>query len=183
MTTEVQPRIRTWDIDSSHSIAEFAVKQFVVTTVKGRFRDLEETLHIDEAQAENSSVETKIVVASVDTNLERRDNHLRSDDYFNAELFPYITFRSRRIERQDEERFKLIGKLTIRDVTKEVELDAEYEGQVDDPWGNHRAAFTATTQISRKEFNVRWNQMLEAGGAVIGDNVKVTLHIEVIRKA
>ena len=81
-----------------------------------------------------------------------------------------------------EERFKLIGELTIRDVTKEVDLDGEYEGQIADPWGNQRAAFTATTQISRKEFGIRWNQALETGGAVVGDNVKITLHLEAVRQ-
>ncbi len=182
MTTATHTRTSTWTIDPTHSIAEFAVKHLVVTTVKGRFRDLEGTIEIDEAQPENSSVEAKIAVASVDTNVEDRDKHLRSDDFFNAEQFPYLTFRSTRIERLGEERFKLIGELTIRDVTKEVDLDGEYEGQIADPWGNQRAAFTATTQISRKEFGIRWNQALETGGAVVGDNVKITLHLEAVRQ-
>ena len=182
MTTATHTKTSTWTIDPTHSIAEFAVKHLVVTTVKGRFRDLEGTIEIDEAQPENSSVEAKIAVASVDTNVEDRDKHLRSDDFFNAEQFPYLTFRSTRIERLGEERFKLIGELTIRDVTKEVDLDGEYEGQIADPWGNQRAAFTATTQISRKEFGIRWNQALETGGAVVGDNVKITLHLEAVRQ-
>jgi len=182
LVTEAKPRTSTWRIDPTHSIAEFAVKHLVVTTVKGRFRDLEGTLRIDEGQPENSSVEANIAVASMDTNVEDRDNHLRSDDFFNAEKYPKITFRSKRIERLDSTRFKLYGELTIRDVTKEVVLDGEYEGQVEDPWGNTRAAFTATMQISRKEFGIRWNQMIESGGAVVGDNVKITLHIEAIRK-
>ena len=182
MTTATHTKTSTWTIDPTHSIAEFAVKHLVVTTVKGRFRDLEGTIEIDEAQPENSSVEAKIAVASVDTNVEDRDKHLRSDDFFNAEQFPYLTFRSTRIQRLGEERFKLIGELTIRDVTKEVDLDGEYEGQIADPWGNQRAAFTATTQISRKEFGIRWNQALETGGAVVGDNVKITLHLEAVRQ-
>jgi len=182
MTTATHTRTSTWTIDPTHSIAEFAVKHLVVTTVKGRFRDLEGTIEIDEAQPENSSVEAKIAVASVDTNVEDRDKHLRSEHFFNAEQFPYLTFRSTRIEPLGEDRFKLIGELTIRDVTKEVDLDGEYEGQIADPWGNQRAAFTATTQISRKEFGIRWNQALETGGAVVGDNVKITLHLEAVRQ-
>ena len=182
MVTEAKPRTSTWSIDPTHSIAEFAVKHLVVTTVKGRFRDLEGTLRIDEGQPENSYVEVNIAVASVDTNVEDRDNHLRSDDFFNAEKYPKITFRSRRIERFDGTRFKLHGDLTIRDVTKEVVLDGEYEGQIEDPWGNNRAGFTATTEISRKEFGIRWNQLLEGGGAVVANNVKIALHIEAIRK-
>jgi len=182
MTTAVQTRTSTWTIDPMHSVAEFAVKHLVVTTVKGRFRELEGKIEIDEANPENSSVEAKITVASVDTNVEARDADLRSDNFFNAEKFPYITFRSTRVERVDDERFKLAGDLTIREVTKEVALDGEYEGQIDDPWGNKRAGFTATTQISRSEFNVKWNQLLETGGAVVGDTVKITLHIEAIRQ-
>jgi len=181
MTTEAPGKASTWTADPMHSIAEFAVKHLVVTTVKGRFRELEATFNIDEANPENSSVEAKIAVASVDTNVEARDADLRSDNFFSAQRFPYISFRSTRIELLDEKRFSLTGDLTIRDVTREVVLDGEYEGQIDDPYGNKRAGFTATTQISRKEFGIRVNQLLESGGAVVGDNVKITLHIEAIR--
>ena len=181
MKTEAPTKPSTWTADPMHSIAEFAVKHLVVTTVKGRFRELEATLNIDEANPENSSVEAKIAVASVDTNVEARDADLRSDNFFSADRFPYIHFRSTRVERLNEGRFRLTGDLTIRDVTKEVVLDGEYEGQIDDPYGNKRAGLTATTQISRKEFGIRWNQLLESGGAVVGDNVKITLHIEAIR--
>jgi polyisoprenoid-binding protein YceI len=129
MTTQTKPRTSTWNIDPTHSIAEFSVKHLVITTVKGRFRDFAGVIHIDEAQPENSTVHAKIAVATIDTSLERRENHLRSDDFFNAEKFPYITFRSRRVERVDVKRFTLTGELTIRDVTREVELAGEYEGQ------------------------------------------------------
>ena len=182
MRTATQTRTSTWTIDPTHSIVEFAVKHLVVTTVKGRFRELEGTLEIDEARPENSSVSASIDVASIDTNVADRDAHLRSDDFFNAERYPKITFRSTGVERLDGTKYRVRGDLTIRDVTKEVVLDGEYEGQVDDPWGNRRAAFTATTQISRKEFNVRWNQLIESGGAVVSDNVKITLHIEAVRQ-
>jgi polyisoprenoid-binding protein YceI len=182
MTTEAPAKTSTWIADPMHSIAEFAVKHLVVATVKGRFRDLEATLHIDETNPENSSVEATIAVASVETNLEARDADLRSDNFFSAVQFPYITFRSTRVERLNEERFRLVGDLTIRDVTKEVVLDGEYEGQIDDPYGNKRAGFTATTEISRKEFGIRWNQLIESGDAVVGDNVKITLHIEAVRQ-
>jgi len=182
MTTATPAKTSTWTADPMHSIAEFAVKHLVVATVKGRFRDLEATLNIDEDNPENSSVEAKIAVASVDTNVEARDADLRSDNFFSAEQFPYITFKSTRVERIDDERFKLVGDLTIRDVTKEVVLEGEYDGQIDDPYGNKRAGFTATTQISRSEFGVKWNQVLEAGGVAVGDNVKITLHLEAVRQ-
>lgn len=182
MTTETLTRTSTWTIDPTHSIAEFAVKHLVVTTVKGRFRELDGTIEIDEAAPERSSVVASIDVASVDTNVADRDAHLRSDDFFNAEQYPKITFRSTRVERVGSERYKVYGELTIRDVTKEVALDVEYEGQIDDPWGGRRAAFTATTRVSRKEFGVKWNQLIETGGAVVSDDVKVALHIEVVRQ-
>jgi len=181
MTTVTRTATRTWTIDPAHSIAEFAVKHMVLTTVKGRFRELEGTLQIDEARPENSRVSASVDVASIDTSVADRDAHLRSDDFFNAEKYPKITFRSTRVDRGDDRHFKLVGDLTIRDVTREVVLDGEYEGQIDDPWGHRRAAFTATTQISRKEFGVRWNQLIESGGAVVSDSVKITLHIEAIR--
>jgi len=182
MTTATQTATSTWTIDPTHSIAEFAVKHLVITTVKGHFRNFEGTLHIDEAQPKNSSVEAKIAVASIDTNLADRDAHLRSDDFFNAEQYPRITFRSTSIESAGRDHYKIAGDLTIRDVTKEVVLDTEFEGQIDDPMGNRRAAFTATTQISRKEFGVKWNQALETGGMIVSDNVKITLHIEAIQQ-
>ena len=182
MTTAAPTRTSTWTIDPMHSIAEFAIKHLVVTTVKGRFRDLEATLHIDEANPENSWVDAKIPVASIDTGVQFRDDDLRSDNFFDAAKFPYITFRSTRVERLDEEHFRLTGDLTIRDVTKEVVLDGEYDGQIDDHVGGRRAGFTATTQISRSEFDIKRNQLLEGGGAVVSDNVKITLHLKAVRQ-
>lgn len=182
MTTASQTATSTWTIDPAHSIIEFAVKHLVVATVKGRFRDLEGTIRIDEDEPENSSVSAAIDVASIDTGVADRDAHLRSDDFLNAEKHPKITFESTRLERLDDTNYRVHGDLTIRDVTKQVALDTEFEGEVDDPWGNRRAAFSATSQISRKEFGVRWNQLIESGGAVAGDTVKITLNIQAVRQ-
>ena len=182
MTTATETATSTWTIDPTHSIAEFAVKHLVITTVKGRFRDLEGTLQIDEERPENSSVSASIDVASIDTNVPDRDVHLRSDDFFNAEQYPKINFRSTRVEPVDDTNYKVHGDLTIRDVTRPVVLGTEFEGDVVDPRGDRRAAFTATTQISRKEFGVKWNQLIETGGAMVGDNIKITLHIEAVRQ-
>ena len=180
MITAISATTSTWSIDPTHSIAEFAIKNLFVKTVKGRFRELEGAIRIDESQPENSSVEAQITVASVDSDVPKRDAHLRSDDFFSAEDFPYITFRSTHLERLNGKGFKLTGDLTIRDMTREVILAGEYEGQVDDPEAGHRSAFTATAQISRKEFNFYCGQRL--GRVLVGDNVKVTLHIEAIRQ-
>jgi len=181
--TTVPSRVSTWTLDRAHSSVEFAVRHMVVSTVKGHFRDFEGTINIDEENPANSSVAVSIDVASVDTHEPDRDAHLRSDDFFNAEKFPKITFHSTRVELTGEERAKVIGDLTIRDITREVELDTEFEGRVKDPWGNERIGLTATTTISRKDFNVRWNQVIETGGVVVGDTVKITLEIEAVRQA
>lgn len=181
MTTLVA--VNTWNIDASHSIAEFSVKHMMVSTVKGRFGTLEGVAEIDESNPLASSVRASIDVASITTNEPQRDTHLRSDDFFNAEKFPKITFISKRVERVDAENYRVVGDLTIRDVTKEVVLDTEFEGQVRDPYGNQRAGFTATAQISRGDFGVNFNGLLETGGVIVSDKVKITLHIEAIRAA
>src|SRR5207302_10937825 len=165
-TTATKTATSTWAIDPTHSIAEFSVKHLVVTTVKGRFRELDGTIDVNEAQPEASSVTASIDVASVDTNVADRDAHLRSDDFFNADKNPSITFRSTKVERAGETDYKVTGDLTIRDVTKPVVFRVEFEGDIADPWGKRRAAFTATSEISRNEFGVRWNQVIETGGAV-----------------
>lgn len=181
MTTEQRTAIGSWTIDQAHTIAEFAVKHLMLTTVKGRFRSLEGTLHIDEADPTKSLVSATIDVASVDTGVPDRDAHLRSDDFFNAEKYPHITFRSTRVAKVDDTHWKVIGDLTIRDVTREVTLETEFEGRITDPWGNDRVAFSAETAISRKEFNVRWNQAIEAGGVAVSDRVRITLNVEAVR--
>jgi polyisoprenoid-binding protein YceI len=183
MTTQTQTAVTTWTADPTHSLVEFAVKHLVITTVKGRFHDFEATLRIDESHPENSSVSASIDVASVDTDNPDRDTDLRSDNFFNAEKYPKITFRSTSVERVDDTHYKVHGDLTIRDVTKPVVLDTEFEGEVKDPWGGRRAGFTATTQISRREFGVKWNELIETGGAIVGDNVKITLNIEAVHQS
>jgi polyisoprenoid-binding protein YceI len=181
MTT--QTAVSTWNIDASHSIAEFAVKHMMVSTVKGRFGTLEGAIEADEADPLSASVRASIDVASITTNEPQRDAHLRSDDFFNAEKFPRITFASKRVERVDDENYRVVGDLTIRDVTREVVLDTEFEGQVRDPYGNQRSGFTATTQINRSDFGISFNGVLETGGLIVSDKVKITLHIEAVRAA
>ena len=178
--TIAQPTTSTWTVDKTHSNVDFQVKHMVISTVRGHFREFEGTLYIDQGQPENSRVTASIDVASIDTNAEDRDAHLRSDDFFNTDDYPKMTFTSTNVERVNDSRFRVTGDLTIRDVTQEVVLDGEYHGPITDPWGGSRAAFDATTEISRKEFNVRWNQALETGGLVVSDNVKIHLHIEAI---
>ena len=174
--------ISTWAIDPGHSTAEFAVKHLMVSTVKGRFKSLAGSLTIDEQDPTRSVIAAAIDVASVDTGAEQRDDHLRSDDFFNAEKFPQILFQGTKIDHKDGDEWLLSGDLTIRDVTKPVVLDVEFEGRANDPWGGERAGFTATTKISRKDFGVNWNGAIEAGGVVVGDQVKITLNIEAVKQ-
>lgn len=180
--TTTRTNVSTWTIDPMHSVVEFAVKHMMVSTVKGRFRSLEGTLYIDESNPANSSVVASIDVASIDTGEAQRDTHLRSDDFFNAEQFPKITFKSKRVEPVDDARWKIVGDLTIRDVTREVVLDTEYEGQTTDPWGKQRAGFSAETAINRKDFGVNWNGLIEAGGVIVSDRVRIALNIEAVRQ-
>jgi len=175
--------LATWALDSTHSIAEFAVKHMVVATAKGRFGAMEGTLQWDGQNFSTASVNATIDVTTINTGDANRDGHLKSDDFFNAEQFPTATFRSKRVDSKDNDEFKLVGDLTIRDITKEVTLDVEFEGQVKDPYGLQRSGFTAQTSINRREFGLNWNAVLEAGGAVVADKVKITIHAEFTRPA
>jgi polyisoprenoid-binding protein YceI len=180
--TKSQVSASTWRIDAGHSNAEFAVKHLMVSTVKGRFWNIDGQLHLDEVEPSNSWVEARIEVASVDTGIEQRDAHLRSDDFFNAEAYPYITFRSKRVEPADGEHWLVVGDLTIRDVTREVVLDTEFDG-VGTVDGKRIAGFTATTSVNRKDFGLRYNAVVEGGALVVGDRVRITLNVEAVEVA
>jgi polyisoprenoid-binding protein YceI len=173
----------TWTIDPAHSDVEFAVKHMMVSTVKGRFRSVEGAIQVDEAQPERSSVVAAIDVASIDTGVEQRDAHLRSDDFFNAESYPKISFRSTSIELVDGGRWRMDGNLTIRETTRPISLEVEFEGRGRDAYGGERAGFTATTKINRRDFGVNWNGLIETGGVVVSDTVKISLNIQVVRQA
>lgn len=173
----------TWQIDPTHSHVEFAVKHLMIATVKGRFADVQGSVIASDDDPTDAKIEVTIGTASIDTRQEQRDTHLRSPDFLDVERFPTITFRSRRIEAQKGDEFRIIGDLTIRGITREVTLDAEHTGRARDPWGNDRAAFTATTKVNRKEFGLTWNQALEAGGVLVGDDLKITIDVELVKQA
>jgi polyisoprenoid-binding protein YceI len=168
-------------IDPAHSSAEFSVKHMMIANVRGRFRELEGTIQLDDADPSRSSVDATIHAASVDTGVDMRDNHLRSDDFLAAERFPAIRFQSTGVERRDGDRWLVNGDLTIRGVTQPVVLQTELEGRGTGFEGEDRVGFTAETSFSRKDFGLEYNQALETGGVVVGDKVKVTLHIEAAR--
>ena len=172
-----------WEIDPAHTMVEFGVRHMLVSTVKGRFTKFSGTIHMDEDNPTQSRVEASIDVSSIDTGDEQRDAHLRSPDFFDVARFPNITFKSRRIEGLEGDAYRVVGDLTIRDVTREVVLDVTYAGKAKDPWGNLRAGFTAETTINRKDFGLTWNVPLEAGGWLVGDKVRIMLEVQAVQKA
>lgn len=169
-----------WKIDPSHSIVEFSAKHLMITTVKGRITDIEGIIYTDEKDLKNSSVEATLKAVSLDTRTDQRDQHLRSADFLDVEKFPEIRFRSTRIQ-GDKQSFKLTGDLTIRDVTKPITLDVEFEGETKDPWGGQRLGFSANGKIDRREFGLTWNQALEAGGVVVGNDIKISLEVQAVK--
>jgi polyisoprenoid-binding protein YceI len=169
----------TWKLDPAHTLVEFSAKHLMITTVKGRITDVEGTIVSDGEGPKNSSVEVTHKAASLDTRTEQRDQHLRSADFLDVEKYPEIKFRSTRIE-GDKESFKMTGNLTIRGVTRPVTLVASFEGRTRDPWGGERIGFSASGKIDRREFGLTWNQALEAGGVVVGNDIKINLEIEAV---
>ena len=180
--TAVRPGVATWQLDPAHSSVEFSVKHMMMTTVRGRFKELTATLTGDRDHPEDAGLEVSIVAASIDTGVADRDAHLKSADFFDVANHPEITFRSRRIERKAGDRFALVGDLTIRGTSREVTLDVESSGQTKDPWGNQRAAFSAKTSVDRKAFGLTWNQALETGGVMVGDKVEIEIEVEAVRQ-
>lgn len=174
--------LTAWSVDQSHSHVEFAVRHLMIATVKGRFGVVRGTVHSDDADPAKGRVDIEIDVDSIDTREAQRDAHLKSADFFETEKYPHITFRSTRIEDARSDRFTLIGDLTMHGVTREVALDVTSEGRNRDPWGGERAGFTATAKIKRSDFGLTWNQALETGGVLVGDDVKVSLEIELVKQ-
>lgn len=174
--------IETWQIDSTHSSIGFTVRHMVVAKVHGRFTGYEGKVFLS-GEFTSASAEVKIDAASIDTQVEARDNHLRSPDFFDVGAFPRIIFRSKRVEAAGKERYRVVGELTVKDVTREVELETEFLGRVTDPFGTERLAFSASTSIDRKDFGLTWNKALETGGVLVGERVDITLDVQVVKAA
>jgi polyisoprenoid-binding protein YceI len=171
--------LRTFTIDKQHSEATFQVRH-LITKVSGRFLNFEGTIQFDEAKPEQSSVSFTIQTTSIDTGEPDRDKHLRSADFFAVDEYPTITFASTRVRRVSAHQFEVVGPLTIHGVTKEITLPVTYLGGAKDPWGKERAGFEAEVKINRKEFGLSWNAPLEAGGFMVGDEVKINLTIQAV---
>ena len=171
-----------WQIDPSHTQVEFAVRHLMIATVRGRFSDVKGTIEIAGGDLSTAEVDVTIAADSIDTREPQRDAHLRSADFFDAGKFPTLTFKSRRVKPLDGGTFTLVGDLTIHGVTREVALDVTSEGHGRDPWGNDRAGFSLKGKINRKDFGLGWNQLLETGGVVVSDEVKISIDTEIIAK-
>ena len=173
----------TWQIEPTHSEIGFAIKHMMVTNVKGHFGQFAATVQIDEDDVTRSSIAAVIDVDSINTKVDARDNHLRSADFFDVASHPKMTFVSERVERVGDGELKVFGNLTIRGVSKPVVLNTELTGRGRDPWGNERIGFVATTKIDRREFGLGWNQVLETGGILVGDDVKITIEAQLVPAA
>ncbi|HEY9479587.1 MAG TPA: YceI family protein [Gemmatimonadaceae bacterium] len=176
----------TWTIDPAHTLVEFSAKHMVITTVKGRIPGVNGSVTLDEADPARSKVEVELDAASIDTRTEDRDKHLRSADFLDVENFPTISFRSSRVEgvqNREGGSFRVTGDLTIHGVTREVTLDAIYDGRGRDPWGGERVSFSASTKVDRRDFGLTWNTALETGGVLVSNEIKIQLEVQAVLAA
>lgn len=183
-TTGLEQLTGTYDIDPAHSSVEFATKHAMVTTVRGRFSDFTGVISIDADDPSRSTAEVTIDVASIDTRNGQRDEHLRGGDFFDVDTYPTITFKSTRAARGNgDDEYRMWGDLTIRGVSREVELALTFTGTAVDPWGNLRAGFEGGTTVNRKDWGLTWNVALEAGGFLVSDKVKLVLDVAAVKRA
>ncbi len=171
-----------WEIDSSHSGIHFSVRHMVVAKVRGQFARWSGTVSAEDGDLARASVNVVIDASSIGTGVADRDTHLKSADFLDVARHPEMTFKSTRVEKLGDDRLRVVGELTIRGTTREVVLDVEYDGQTKDPWGNVRAGFSAKTSIERKDFGLSWNQVLEAGGVLVGDRVAIEIEVEAVKQ-
>lgn len=171
-----------WIQDASHSTVGFTVKHMLVSSVRGNFKDYKITVLSDKEDFSDAKIEVVINTSSVNTDNGDRDNHLRSDDFFNAEKYPTMVFKGKSMKKVGKNKYKLTGDLTIRDVTKTVTLDVEFGGKVKDPWGNTKTGFTIAGDINRFDYGLKWSKAVEAGGLVVGDNVHISCDVELAKQ-
>ena len=180
MTTDSMVRT-TWAIDPAHSEIHFKVKHMMVSTVTGAFNDFEGSLTTESEDFENAEITFSAGTNSIDTRNKQRDEHLKSDDFFNAAQFPKLTFQSKSFTKKSNGDYRLTGDLTIRDHTHEVELNVEYNGTAVDPYGQTKAGFEISGKINRKDFGLKWNALTEAGGVMVSEEVRLALNVQLVK--
>ncbi len=172
----------SWTIDNAHSEINFTVRHMMISNVRGRFEKFSGTVDFNEQNPAQSKVDVQIEAASINTREPQRDGHLKSPDFLDAEKYPVLTFKSTKIDVQDQNHAKITGDLTIRDQTHPVTLEVEFNGLAKSPWGTTSAGFTASTRLLRKNWNLNWNKALETGGVLVGDEIKVDIELEIVKQ-
>ena len=174
---------QTWALDPTHSELQFKIKHLMISTVSGQFNQFNATVETDNDDFAKAKVHFETVVDSISTNNTQRDAHLKNGDFFDAEKFPLITFDSERMEKADEDEYKLHGTLTMRGVSKKITLNAEFGGITKDPWGNTRTGFSVTGKINRQDFGMSFGTVSETGGLLLGDDVKISANVQFVKEA
>lgn len=172
-----------YQIDASHSTIQFSVRHMMLSRTRGEFEKFSGDINLNEENPAASMVDVQIEAASINTRDEKRDEHLRSPDFLDVAQHPYLTFKSTNVDVVDKERAKLHGDLTIRDITKPVTLDVEYNGQSKSPWGTTNYGFSGRTKINRRDYGLEWNMALETGGFLVGDDVNIDIELELVKQA
>lgn len=167
-----------WKFDNSHTQIKFSVTHLLITEVDGLFKNYEGTVETNGDNFENAKINFKIDVSSIDTDNTQRDEHLKSDDFFAADKFSHITFKGKSLKKINDKNYKLVGDLTMRGITKEIELNVRFNGIVTDPWGNTKAGFKITGSLNRFDYGLKWNALIEAGGAVVGEDVELIINVQ-----
>lgn len=176
------PEATTWALDASHSNLKFTVTHLMVSEVEGKFKLFDGKMTSTAADFSDAQIEFSADVSSINTDSDMRDNHLRSDDFFNVEKYPAMTFKSTSFKKTGNNTYKLTGNLSIRDVTQSVTFDVVYGGEMKDPYGNIKAGFKATGSIDRLSYGLKWNAITEAGGTVVSKDVKITANVQLLKK-
>ena len=171
-----------WVIDNGHSAISFSARHMMLSTVRGQFQKFSGTVNFDEKNPANSTVDVTVETASVNSNDEKRDGHLKSPDFLDVAQFPAMAFKSKHVKPIDDNSAKITGDLTIKNVTKEVTLAVEYHGQQKAPWGSTSAGFTGTTKINREDWDLTWNVALETGGILVGKDIKIEIDLEIVKQ-
>ncbi len=178
----VETAVKTkWSLDKTHSEIQFKARHLMITNVTGVFKNYEATIETDENDFTNAEITFTAEVDSLTTGNDQRDAHLKSDDFFNAEKYPQLKFVSTGMEKKDDNSYTLHGDMTIRETTKRISLAVEFEGIVQDPWGNTKAGFTITGKLNRKDFGLNWNVVTEAGGVLVSEEVKINCSIQLAK--
>jgi polyisoprenoid-binding protein YceI len=173
----------SWTIDPAHTLVQFSVRHMMISKVRGQFEKFSGEVNLDENNPAATTVDVNIETASVNTREPQRDGHLKSPDFFDSEKFPTMHFVSHKVEVTSPSSARLTGDLTIKDQTHPVNMDVEFAGKAKSPWGTTSVGFNGTTKINRKDWNLTWNQALETGGFLVGDEIEITIELELVQAA